>query len=1061
MTPEHLSVKKITVLLLAVVLLAVAPVSAQTPLQQECLELIKHADSLKQRNKTEEAVAAYERAAELAPKAFGADAVSTGNVYHHLAKLYESVGKLDKAALWHERNLKIRAVRWGEDSPQAAMIMNNLAILYKELGWFDKAEPLYRKNLRIVEDKFGPEHYEFGKALNNWALFLEETGRYDQVETLLQRSLKIYEKEKGADHPDVAIPLGNLAQMYRFFGQYARAEAMMRKSLKLREDKFGPDHDDVASSLNNLAALQEELGQHEQAGALLRRALGIWEKNLGPEHPTVAIGLNNLAAHFMELGKYEEAEPLLLRSLKIHEAAGPGNLEIARARHNLGNLYSHKREYPRAEVLLRSALKIREDQLGLNHAQVADALGELSTVLMVQGKFAEGMKMTRRELEIREKIFAPDHPRIAGTLGSLAAFHENLRQPEQAAALWLRSLEIYKKHYGVEHPAVTDRFLSLSNNRAFQGQWDQAVDFMNQGRRSQLVSLRRVLAGLSEAEQIRYLQTKFAIAFDNGSSLGVLRAGDPKHVTLSAEWVINSKGLAREVLAERVLLTRDLAHSEQADKVRALLSLRKQIAGFAFTDSAAVKTIDRKKLEEMLAREEELSRSLGGKLGRPVGGSPWVDLQRVRAALPAGGVLVEIARFDFQDFTQPLEKRYRGPHFAAWVIPAAGAGDMHLVLLGKAKPIEDAVARVRRDLVEAPKLIRTIGDIEAEQAARASLKELARLVYVPLAKHLDPAKHWVLSPDAELWLVPWCALPVAETNYAVEKHSIRYVVSGRDLVKNPGPASDQPALVLANPDFDLGLEEARAESKRLRGDPGTSVSLSRSVRPQGGLPQVAALPGTAAEAEAVKPHLKALTGKEPKVLLEKQALEEAFKSARQPRVLVLSTHGFFLEDQRPADAGARFVDPSLQHPLGKLQENPLLRCGLLLAGCNRREQEQGAEDDGVLTGLEVLEADLHGTELVVLSACETGLGVVHNGEGVAGLKQAFQLAGAHAVLATLWPIPDVQSAQLMIRFFTQMADGKTRAEALQFAQQEVIRKRRDRYGAAHPFFWAAFTVTGK
>ena len=226
------------------------------------------------------------------------------------------------------------------------------------------------------------------------------------------------------------------------------------------------------------------------------------------------------------------------------------------------------------------------------------------------------------------------------------------------------------------------------------------------------------------------------------------------------------------------------------------------------------------------------------------------------------------------------------------------------------------------------------------------------------------------------------------------------------------------------------------------------------------------LPGTRREAETI---VRELSGQDVHLYKDKQAVEGVVKKLRSPRILHLATHGFFLEDQDQSawlnkDVRGMTLSGFSGQPVPPTTfENPLLRSGLVLAGANHVGADQVREwaDDGILTALEISGIPLSGTDLVVLSACETGLGETFVGEGVFGLRRAFQLAGARTVVMSLWSVPDEETATLMGDFYRRLKAGRGKARALQEASLALMKARRERYGAAHPFYWGAFVSVGE
>jgi CHAT domain-containing protein len=317
---------------------------------------------------------------------------------------------------------------------------------------------------------------------------------------------------------------------------------------------------------------------------------------------------------------------------------------------------------------------------------------------------------------------------------------------------------------------------------------------------------------------------------------------------------------------------------------------------------------------------------------------------------------------------------------------------------------------------------------------------IRRALFDPLVAFLDGRKQLFVVPDGDLARLPFEVLPTDDGQHLIDEYSISYLGVGRDVLRFGVESMGQPGppIIAADPDFDLGSAAGRRSYNR-------EEPFER-------------LNGTRAEGERIS----ALLGAEP--FLGARALETHVKSSRSPRVLHLATHGFFLPNAPREPNKERLALGSVESPgygllaarLGHA-ENPLLRSGLALAGANtwlEGDAPPKEAEDGLLTAEDVTGMDLLATELVVLSACETGLGEVRVGEGVYGLRRAFVLAGAKTLVMSLWKVPDEQTRELMEDFYQRLLEGQPRAEALKEAQLAM----KERY--PDPLYWGAFVCQG-
>ena len=407
-----------------------------------------------------------------------------------------------------------------------------------------------------------------------------------------------------------------------------------------------------------------------------------------------------------------------------------------------------------------------------------------------------------------------------------------------------------------------------------------------------------------------------------------------------------------------------------------------------------------------------------------------VTLAAVQAMIPADAALIEFAVYrPFDPKAESNAQAYGAPRYSAHVIRASG--DVGWRDLGPSRDIDAAVGALRQALRDPHK-----------PDVRAAARTLDETVMRPVRELTGTATHLLVSPDGALNLVPFEALVDERGRYLVERYAFTYLATGRDLLRmQVSRASRSAPMIVANPAFG---ETAAAQQSA--GVPPNGPAGRRSVTIASSRAEMyfAPLGATALEARTIRmlfPDARSLTGT--------QATESAIKQAAAPRILHIATHGFFL---RSAQAGDDRPAASATRPDG-VPDNPLLRSGLALARANLRAE--GGED-GILTALEATGLNLWGTRLVVLSACDTGLGEVRNGEGVYGLRRSFVLAGAESLVMSLWPVSDYSTRRLMSAFYKNLRLGLPRGAALRRVQLEMLKAD----PRLHPFYWANFIQSG-
>jgi len=974
-----------------------------------------------------EAEPLYLQALEMRQRLLGHEYPDVATSLNNLAGLYASQGRYAKAEPLYRQALEMRQRLLGNEHPAVATSLNNLAFLYSSQGRYAKAEPLYRQALEMRQRLLGNEHPLVAESLNNLAALYAKQGRYTAAETLYHQALEMRQRLFGTEHPDVANSLNNLAELYRSQGRYTAAETLYYQALKMRQRLLGNEHPLVASSLNNLAGLYASQGRYAEAEPLYRQALDMNQRLLGNEHPTVATSLNNLAELYRIQGRYAEAEPLYCQALEMNQhLLGNEHPLVASSLNNLGLLYEYQGRDKEAETLYRQALEMNQRLLGNEHPIVAISLNNLAELYSSQGRYAEAEPLYRQALEMRQRVLGKEHPKVAISLNNLAFFYKSQGRYTEAETLYRQALKMNQRLLGNEHPLVATSLNNLAFLYLSQGNIIDALNFLTQGLEVEEYNLTYNLSAGFERQKRDYIKT---ISGTTNATISLnlnSASNNPKATRLAFTTVLQRKGRILDILTKNLQILRQRVHDSESQKlIDELSNLYSQLAVLIHNRPEKLPLNEYRqqveKLEEKAKqKEDELSRRSAEFRIQ----SQPVSVEAVQKLIPSDAALVELVQYQpFNPKASKDDERFGKPHYAAYVLKSTG--EPQGIDLGAATKIDTALNLFRQYVRDSHAPLTQV---------KSSARDLNKIVMQPIRQLLGNTHKILISPDGTLNLIPFEALVDENDQFLVENYSFTYLTSGRDLLRlqNSFP-SQQPPVVMADPYFERPGEIASIPSQInvANSHITRSIDLSQQKFPP--------LPGTAEEARAIAP----LLGITP--VIGSSASKGTIQQLNSPKILHIATHGFFE------------IIPKNEENQSTLADNPLLLSGLVLAGF--KNHQAGGNENGILTALETTALNLVGTKLVVLSACDTGMGKDITGEGLYGLRRALIIAGSESQVISLWKVDDLATKDLMVDYYKGVLANQGRSEALRQTQLHMLR---GEFGQEyqHPYYWAAFIPSG-
>lgn len=886
-------------------------------------------------------------------------------------------------------------------NPQAdvrALIMIDLASVQMSRHEFEEAEQQLISARELLESC--GKLTEYVSFFDESAMLYQFMGDYPKAEASFRELMEILGNRGQTQSREYDFLYIKLARILSQQGKYPEADKAFLSGMDGIEGLVGKNHVDYAWALGEQANHFRILKQADRELRCSTQQYKIYKDQLGDAHPETLGAVQNMVRIFLDMGIVEGVEEILQETLEAAQKGNSDETAHSALLQLMGKYYSLTQQYPKAEKHLSKARDLMEKGFGKEHPAYVSSLSNLGGLYQDQGQYEAAVEQYRAALTLCRTLFDPYHLSLANALNNLANGCVRIERYEEALDLFIELSELYLHQIKTLFPIQSEheRTYLFDQFRFAFGDFNQLATLLNQEQ-----------PALTEKMYDYWLAIKGLLFYSTSQF--------KQFITSSTDEALKEK--YESWLSQKKYWATRYDHTQHdEDHHRYLIQLEQTI----------------NQAEKELATEIHGIDPL-----QVIGNHVWQDIQQ---HLQADGVAIEIIRLaDLQQIP--------GRYVALLIHPKSQRPTLieigeNQLLEKQALPVFQEQDRINRG--ERSSFVWEGGASESQEARTNLYQHFWKPVAEEL-KRMDISGRVYLSLDGFYHEFNLNILqhPTTET-YVLDEWDITLVSSTRDVLnpatQAPPQAGPHKAVLMGYPTYYMGPGHTSVSSVA-DFPPGDHRFLTDGI--------IQDLPGTRIEVESIG-KLLSQQGWHTEVLTERKANEHALKNVERPTVLHLATHGFFLQSGTTKGPATQDV------PV-----HPLFHTGLLLAGAGTSKEPkqegvfiaQAGHEDGWFSAYEAALLNLKDTELVVLSACETGRGIQRNSEGLYGFQRAFLEAGAKCLLSSLWKVDDAATQEMMQLFYQFWLKGKSKRGAFRAAQQAL----RKHYPA--PYYWGAFVMVGE